>query len=351
LATLTSLAVGGPPLEFVDATSDDAVVEALKSARTRELPVFVLGGGSNVVVADEGVPGLCLRMATRGLEFAERGPEVWVTAAAGENWDEFTRLVSERGLGGVECLGGIPGSVGATPIQNVGAYGQEVSDTIVRVRAVERSSSRVVEFDHADCRFGYRDSFFKSEEGLDRYVVLSVTYRLRPGRGDKADYPELSHALGRPAAEVTPEEARRVVIGLRRRKSMVLDANDENTRSCGSFFVNPQLSVDELENVRAAVGAEAPSFRQADGRYKVPAAWLIEQAGLHKGTRHGNVGLSSKHTLAIVAHESASAADVVRFARFVRDTVKARLGVTLTPEPLFWGFAAMERGLPLASTP
>ena len=348
LGTLTTLGVGGPAQHFVEATSQAEVLDALAFARDRKLVVHPLGGGSNLVVADRGVPGLVLRLATRGLALERDDDGLRITAEAGENWDEFTRVCCEKEVAGVECLGGIPGSVGATPIQNVGAYGQEVAETIERVRVVDLETHAVRELDAQACAFGYRDSYFK-REGRGRFVVLGVTYHLRKRREQRPFYPELARALEIRGAAPDSSTIRAAVIELRRQKSMVLDATDENGRSCGSFFVNAELSAIELAFVAARSGTAPPAFEQPNGMFKVPSAWLIERAGLEKGLRRGAVGLSSKHTLSIVAHEGARASDVVEFARHVQAEVQRLFAVSLFPEPHFWGFGELAHGLPRVS--
>ncbi len=236
-----------------------------------------------------------------------------------------------------------PGRVGATPIQNVGAYGQEVAETISRVRCFDRKTDSVVEIPAAECGFRYRDSRFKSEEP-GRFLVLGVSYRLTRGGAPNVRYPELARRLGeRP----TLAETRDTVLAVRREKSMVLSVGDENARSCGSFFVNPVVDAARVAEIEAAAASgEMPRYPQPDGRVKLPAAWLIERAGFAKGTREGAVGLSTKHTLAVVAHGGARAGDVVAFARRVRRTVEQRFGVRLVPEPSFWGFSSLDDGLP-----
>lgn len=327
--------------------TSDEVHEALRFARSKDLPVYPLGGGSNLVVADAGVRGLVLALATRGIEFEAHGDDTLVHARAGENWDDLVAATVERGLAGLECLSGIPGSVGATPIQNVGAYGQEVADCIESVEVLDRATLEIRTLSNAECQFAYRDSFFK-REGADRFIVLGVSYRLIPRGAPRIAYAELKKALD--ARESAPDltEVRRTVIELRRAKSMVLDPDDENGRSCGSFFVNALVDAERLAALRAA-GFEPPAFPQADGRVKIPSAWLIERAGLDKGFRLGAAGLSSKHCLALVAHAGATADDVVTLAHFVRARVIEAFGVELTPEPQFWGFDAWDRGLPRVS--
>ncbi len=337
LAPKTTLGVGGAAAALAVARSEADVAEAVARARAQKLPLQVLGGGSNLVVSDAGVEGLTLAISLRGVEWRADGR---VTAAAGEPWDALVAASVERGLAGLECLSGIPGLVGATPIQNVGAYGQEVSERIARVRAFDRESGAVVELGNGECRFAYRDSYFKSH-APGRFVVLAVEFRLTPGGAPAVRYPELERELAaRGLREPSLADVRRVVLALRGRKSMLFDPSDENGRSCGSFFVNPIVDAALADEVGArAADPSMPRFAQADGRVKLSAAWLIERAGLEKGTRDGNVGLSTKHTLCIVAHPGARADEIVRFAARVQRTVLERFGVRLEPEPVFWGFA------------
>jgi len=297
--------------------------------------VRVLGGGSNLVIADEGVDGLILKIGLRGVTARDVPGAVEVTAAAGEPWDEFVRHTVERGWAGLECLSGIPGLVGATPIQNVGAYGQEVSDTLASVRALDRESGRIVTLAPTDCGFGYRDSLFKNRSP-GRYVVLAVTYRLRPGGAPYLGYADIAREIG--TTSPTLSTVRETVIRVRRSKSMVLDPGDSNARSCGSFFLNPIVDTAALAAIDArAAGLAMPRWPQADGRVKLSAAWLIERAGFSRGQSEGPVGLSTRHTLAIVCHDGARARDVAAFAGRVRAGVEARFGVRLQPEPIFWG--------------
>jgi UDP-N-acetylmuramate dehydrogenase len=343
LAERTTMRVGGAARYFARAESDDGAIEALRWADHHGVPVHVLGGGSNVVVSDAGVDGLVLEVAQRGIAIKDEADGAVLTAAAGEPWDALVARSVTESLAGLECLSGIPGRVGATPIQNVGAYGQEVAETISRVRCFDRKTDSVVEIPAAQCGFRYRDSRFKSEEP-GRFLVLGVSYRLTRGGAPKVRYPELARRLGEAP---TLAEARKGVLAVRREKSMVLSAEDDNVRSCGSFFVNPVVDAARVAEIEAAAASgEMPRYPQPDGRVKLPAAWLIERAGFAKGTRDGNVGLSTKHTLAVVAHGAARAGDVVAFARAVRRTVEQRFGVRLVPEPSFWGFASLDFGLP-----
>jgi UDP-N-acetylmuramate dehydrogenase len=338
LAPHCTLRVGGAARFFAEAADEAAVLEAVDWAAGRGLPVRVLGGGSNLVIADEGVDGLVLKIALRGVTTREVPGAVEVTAAAGEPWDALVRQTVEQGWAGLECLSGIPGLVGATPIQNVGAYGQEVSDTLVAVRALDREGRSVVTLGPSQCGFGYRDSLFKSG-APGRYVVLAVIYRLVPGGAPNVRYADIARALEtRGLARPSLADVRETVLTVRRSKSMVLEPGDPNARSCGSFFLNPIVDAAALAAVDArAAGLSMPRWPHPDGRVKLSAAWLIERAGFTRGQAEGPVGLSTRHTLAIVCHDGARARDVAAFARRVRAGVEARFGVRLHPEPIFWG--------------
>jgi UDP-N-acetylmuramate dehydrogenase len=347
LAELTTLELGGLVQALVEVDEERDLVEALRWAAGERLPVAVLGGGSNIVAADSGFDGVVVRMMTSGIEVrAGHGDDrVLVTASAGELWDELVEMAVAEGLGGIECLAGIPGTVGATPIQNAGAYGQEVADTIVAVRVLDRSTLEVQQLTPAQCGFGYRTSVFRQEPW--RYVVLAVTLRLVLGARGSVRYPELSRALGTATAAPDVAAVRNAVLDLRRAKSMVLDPDDENRRSVGSFFVNPVVArelADEVAERAVACGAasgcdEMPCYAAAGGRVKLSAAWLVERAGFAKGTRRGAVGISSRHALALVHHGGGTAAELVALAREIRRGVAVRFGVLMYPEPTFLGFA------------
>lgn len=343
LASHCTLGVGGVARFFAEASDEAAVLEAVAWAAGRGLPVRVLGGGSNLVIADEGVDGLVLKIALRGVTTREVPGAVAVTAAAGEPWDALVRHTVEQGWAGLECLSGIPGLVGATPIQNVGAYGQEVSDTLVAVRALDREARSVVTLGPSRCGFGYRDSLFKSG-APGRYVVLAVTYRLAPGGAPNVRYADIARELEtRGLARPSLADVRETVLTVRRSKSMVLEPGDPNARSCGSFFLNPLVDAAALAAIEArAAGLSMPRWPQPDGRVKLSAAWLIERAGFTRGQAEGPVGLSTRHTLAIVCHDGARARDVAAFARRVRAGVEARFGVRLHPEPVFWGAVSLD---------
>jgi len=328
LAPFTTLGIGGPARFFARVTS----IEELREALAFDAPIFILGGGSNLLIADEGFDGLVVRIELRGIEFRDDVVKV----AAGEPWDGFVAMAVERGLAGIECLSGIPGLTGATPIQNVGAYGQDVSETIDRVEALDRRSGAIVELTNEECRFGYRASYFKNIE-KDRYVVLSVTFRLKAGGAPSVRYPELEKYLG---GERDLRKVREAVIAIRKRKGMVLDPNDPDTRSDGSFFMNPVIAEPQYAEL-AKFAPDAVHFAANAGNVKLSAAWLIEHAGFHKGFVHGNVGLSSKHTLAVINRGGGTAREVLELVRMVQDRVRAAFGVEIHPEPNFIGFATM----------
>ena len=337
LADRCTLGVGGAARYFVDVATEAEVVEAIAWAQRRGVGLRVLGGGSNVVVPDTGVEALVIRIALRGIVTREHADTVDITAAAGEPWDDVVRVTVERGWAGVECLSGIPGLVGATPIQNVGAYGEEVSETITAVRVLDVRSGGIVVLDNAACGFGYRDSRLKSGEP-DRYIVLAVTYRLRRNGSIAVRYADLAqHLAARGISAPTVVDVRESVLAVRRTKSMVLDPDDPNRRSCGSFFTNPIVTADIANEVRVRAGVETvPRWQQADGKVKLSAAWLIERAGFTRGQRAGAVGLSTRHALAIVAHDGARASDVLAFARTIAERVRSSFGVRLVPEPVIW---------------
>ena len=337
LAPLTTLRLGGPARRVVDATSADAIVDAVRALDERGEPVLVLAGGSNVVIADGGFDGTVVLVRSRGVERSPRPDgRVELHVQAGEPWDPLVAATIDQNLAGIECLSGIPGSTGATPIQNVGAYGQEVAETVTRVRAYDRSSGRVEDLPSEACGFAYRSSAFK---GDDRHVVLSVRFALVPSRaGMPVRYAELARALGVGIGESAPLRAtREAVLRLRRAKGMVIDPADPDSLSAGSFFTNPVLTPAELEDVAARAGQAPPAWPQPDGRVKTSAAWLIERAGFQRGHRRGPVGISTKHTLALVTRDGARTDDLVALAREVAAGVRDAFGVELTPEPVFVG--------------
>lgn len=355
LAPLTTLGLGGPARWYLAAEGGEDLARALRWAREEGVAATILGGGSNVVVADAGVDGLVVRMTGRGIE-ARPGPvgTVLWTVAAGEPWDPLVERAVAEGLAGIECLSGIPGTAGATPIQNVGAYGQEVGEVVESVRVLDRATLEERDMAPEECDFGYRASLFRREP--ERFAVLAVTFRLTPGGEPAIRYPELERAVAEAAERPTLVAVRRVVLGLRRGKSMVIEEGDENRRSAGSFFVNPVLPEAEAEAlVEQAVAAgvvsdpgQVPRFAAGDGRAKLSAGWLVEHAGFTKGTRRGAVGVSSRHALALVHHGGGTTSDLLALARDIRRTVRDRFGVTLHPEPVFLGFQEPD---PLAHHP
>jgi UDP-N-acetylmuramate dehydrogenase len=341
LADHTTLRLGGPARRFVRAGTEADLIEAVRAADAGGDPLLILGGGSNLVVADQGFDGTVIQVATRGVH---RDREL-VTVAAGEDWDAVVAWTVAAGLAGLECLSGIPGRAGATPIQNVGAYGQEVADTITAVRTYDRVTGDIDTFPNDRCGFGYRTSVFKRDD-TRRHVVLSVTFRLAEQSASRPlRYPELAAALGvAPGDQVASTEVRSAVIDLRRSKGMVIDGADPDTRSVGSFFVNPVLdgpalaAVEAAARARCGTAATVPRFDAGDGLVKVPAAWLIERAGFGKGYSLGDgARISSKHTLALVNSGSASTAGLMALARQIRDGVRDTFGVSLAPEPVLVG--------------
>jgi UDP-N-acetylmuramate dehydrogenase len=331
----TTLRLGGPAKEWVRATTEADLIDAVRRCDEAGEPVLVLAGGSNVVVADEGFDGTVVEVATTGVLADHDGDDatcggVVVTVAAGEPWDAVVaRAVDSRWVG-VEALSGIPGSVGATPIQNVGAYGQEVSQTLASVRVWDRRLKGVRTFAAADCGFGYRTSRFKADPG--RHVVLEATYQFRQGElGAPVAYAELARTLGvEPGTRAPMADVRSAVHELRRGKGMVLDPDDHDTWSAGSFFTNPVLAGDQVPE-------GAPAWPQPDGLVKTSAAWLIEHAGYAKGYGEGPARLSSKHTLALTNRGDATTDDLLALARELRDGVQRRFGVTLVNEPVLVG--------------
>ena len=346
LADLTTLRLGGPAERLVDCQTEEALVEAVREADAAEQPLLVLGGGSNLVVADEGFPGTVARVLTRGIEQEEQGDMVLLRVQAGEPWDALVERCVAGGLTGIECLSGIPGLAGATPIQNVGAYGQEVGETIRSVRVHDRLNGQIEDLPPAACGFDYRTSVFKRTPG--RWVVLAVTFALRRGaRSAPVRYAELARALGLEIGETAPLQAvRDAVLELRRGKGMVLDPADPDSVSAGSFFLNPVLTVEAFERLqeRAArqlgPGIRPPRFPAGEGQVKTSAAWLVEQAGFRRG--YGNpagIAISGKHTLALTNRGGGTAAELVAMARDIAGGVRCRFGVRLEPEPVFIGLS------------
>lgn len=343
LAPQTTIGLGGPARYFVAAASEAQLRDALRAAAVRGLPVQLLGRGSNTIFADDGFPGLVVHVALHGVRLEREGDDVLATAAAGEDWDGLVLRCLQEGLQGFECLSGIPGSVGATPVQNVGAYGQDVSQTLVGLRALDRESLESVSFSSEECGFGYRESRFKGHD-TGRFLITEVTYRLRPHAPPALNYPELAReALALGVVDLAPDEAllatREAVLKLRRAKSMVYDPADPNAHSVGSFFLNPVLDEDAYRTLRERLIAhfpedppQPPSFATPHGR-KIPAAWLIERAGFGRGLRRGGVGISENHTLALVNY-GGSTKELLALAKEIQDAVERAFAVHLEPEPV-----------------
>jgi len=341
LGPLSTLGVGGAARWFVRAETLGQVGAAHAWASDRDVPLFVLGGGSNLVIADEGYKGLVLHVALTGIDMEPRPDGALVRCGAGETWDAVVESVVARGLSGVECLSGVPGTVGGTPIQNVGAYGQEVSDVIEQVDAFDRKTRRVVALSRAECGFAYRTSRFKTHD-RGRFIVCGVAFRLGVG-APRVRYPDLADELAhRGVDRPTLVDVRHSVLAVRRRKGMVLNPHDSDTRSVGSFFMNPVVSTGVRDRIAAKAGSPPPWFESGPGQVKIPAAWLIERSGIVKGYSDGAVGISTKHPLAIVNRGGAMARDVIRLALRVKRAVIDWCDIWLMPEPVFVGFEGHE---------
>jgi UDP-N-acetylmuramate dehydrogenase len=342
LAPLTTIKIGGPAKYFVEAKSVSDVQEAVAFASSRDLPLFVVGGGSNLIVADAGWPGLVLKIAVQGINrhSGDEDGKILFDAGAGESWDKFVSHAVRANCAGVECLSGIPGSVGGTPVQNVGAYGQEVSDTITSVQVLDLKDNQVRELCPEACDFGYRSSIFNTTE-RERFIVLRVTYALNPEGRPRLTYADLKrHFEGR---ETAPNlaETREAVRHIRARKGMLIVPGDPDCQSAGSFFKNPVLSESQHEDLKqraAARGLTVPSYPALETRKKVSAAWLVEHSGFAKGFGTGRVGISTRHALAIVNRGGASAAEVVALKEQIQQRVEEIWGIRLQPEPVMIGF-------------
>ncbi|PIE21793.1 MAG: UDP-N-acetylenolpyruvoylglucosamine reductase [Arachnia propionica] len=330
LADYTTLRIGGPAKRLVTATSMMQLAEIVIDCDNRGEPVLLIGGGSNLLIADEGFDGTAVLV--RPTDPVQVSSDGWVEAAAGEVWDEFVAQTIEQGWAGLAALSGIPGMAGATPVQNVGAYGAEVAQTLTRVTVLDRRDASLRFLPAAECEFGYRWSKFKREP--DRYVVMAASFKLAPAAvGEPVEYPELARELGVEVGQrVAPRKVRQAVLAVRRRKAMVLDAADHDTWSAGSFFTNPVISEAQAERLPA----EAPRYPAAQG-IKTSAAWLIQAAGFDRGYGKSAAQLSSRHVLAITNRGGASAADVVALAAEIRDGVEQRFGLRLVPEPKLVG--------------
>ncbi|HEX3986192.1 MAG TPA: UDP-N-acetylmuramate dehydrogenase [Acidobacteriaceae bacterium] len=332
LASRTTLGVGGAARWFAEVESEDALVEAVRFARERDLPFFVLGGGSNLLVADEGFPGLVAHPALRGVTQESNRFRV----AGGENWDAFVSRAVALNFGGIECLAGIPGSVGGTPVQNVGAYGQEVSGTIELVRVLDLKDLRFVELPAAACGFAYRESLFNTSE-RGRYVVTRVDYRLEAGAAPSLRYADLQRYFRDRREAPTLAETAAAVREIRHGKGMLLVEGEADCRSAGSFFKNPVVAQTLYDTIAAGRPTAPPFYPAHPGRVKIPAAWLLEQAGFHKGFALGRAGISSRHTLALVNLGGATAAEIAALRDRIVTGVEEKFGIRLEPEPVWLG--------------
>ncbi len=339
LAPLTTLEMGGAARYFCRIESEDQARGALAWARARGLPVAVLGGGSNLLIADAGWPGLVLRIAIPGIEWRESGA---ARVGAGVVWDELVEQACARGLAGLECLSGIPGSVGAAPVQNIGAYGQEVAETVTRVRALELATGDAVEWSHEECGFGYRRSCFNTRDA-GRFVITEVWFALRPGGAATLRYAELERRMRSAGQPPALSATRAMVRELRREKGMLLDPHHPERRTAGSFFKNPIVTGQQWREIARRSPVPPPHWpgegSESADQVKISAAWLIEQAGFHKGYRlppAGRVGISSRHALALINYGGATSAELWDLAQSIRDAVRRRWGVQLEPEPVVW---------------
>jgi UDP-N-acetylmuramate dehydrogenase len=344
LAPYTTLQVGGPARFFCEVESEAGIVETVSFARERGLPLFVLGGGSNLLVSDAGFDGVVMHVSA-SLPRRERrdGDGVLLEAGAGEGWDSFVRYAVDRGYAGIECLAGIPGDVGGTPVQNVGAYGQEVAETIVQVRAYDLEAGTFVDLDHAACRFGYRRSLFNAE-ARGRYIVMGVTYRLRPDGEPALRYADVRRYFAAQIDRGEKPTLRQVYDGvrsIREQKGMLTGQGGPDGRSAGSFFKNPIVASGLVGQVAQSAGClaeEVPQYPAGEGTVKLSAAWLIERAGFHKAFAMGRAAISSRHTLALVNLGGATAADLIALRDAVRASVESRFAVRLEQEPVMLGF-------------
>ena len=334
LSKYTSLRVGGPATKIVQVSTEAQIIAAIEEAG--DTPILIMGGGTNVLIADKGFEGTVIRISNNSVQAeVDACSGATLTIGAGEDWDTFVQTTIASGFAGLETLSGIPGTVGAAPIQNIGAYGHEVSEVIARVRTWDRKAGAYKTFSNSECEFSYRSSVFKKNPG--RYVIIDVTFQLRKGEMSlPITYKELASYLGvELEARALVSDVRKAVLALRAAKGMLLDSNDHDTWSAGSFFVNPILSAEAA----AKLPADAPRWVQDDGRVKTSAAWLMEHAGVKKGQIHNGAGVSSKHVLALVNTGSATAADIVDMARLARSAVKDKFGIVLEPEVQFVGLS------------
>ena len=343
LAPFTTLGVGGPARFFIQSRTETDLRDAVDFARSRSLPLFVLGGGSNLLVADAGFAGVVVRIAIKGVDESDAGAKRLFQAGAGEDWDSLVSRAVEKNCAGIECLSGIPGTVGATPVQNVGAYGQEVSDTITNVYALDLESGEISEFSNEACGFTYRTSIFNTV-ARGRFIILGVRFALEKNGAPKIEYRDLKQHFAGPGGPPSLAEVRHAVREIRRSKAMLIVEGDEDCRSAGSFFKNPIVSPERFAEVVAVAEKKGlkppPSFPAPNGEVKSPAAWLVEQSGFPRGTTRGRAGISRRHALAIVNRGGATAAEIVTLKDEIEQAVVGQFGIELRPEPVLLGFEA-----------
>jgi UDP-N-acetylmuramate dehydrogenase len=345
LAPYTTLDVGGPARFFIKARMEEQIPEALEFARARSCPVFILGGGSNIVVSDSGFSGLVLKIEILGIQFPGSDSDATISAGAGVEWDAFVQHCVNRNLAGIECLSGIPGTVGGAPIQNIGAYGEEAGEVISAVKVLDRNTGDTTEFANTDCHFAYRSSIFNTTQS-DRYVLLRVDFALRSDGIARLHYRDLQlHFSG----DTKPPDIRQIrdaILQIRKSKAMIICQDDPDSKSVGSFFRNPVLGLIAIEKMESELRArgffrsneKVPRFDMPDGKVKIPAAWLIEHAGFNKGYEYGCAAISGKHALAIINRGGAKAQDILDLMHRIQDRVNEAFHVFLKPEPVFVGF-------------
>jgi UDP-N-acetylmuramate dehydrogenase len=344
LAPYTTLGVGGPARFFVKAQSEEQILDALEFARARSCRVLILGGGSNLVVSDLGFSGLVIKIELAGIQPPGDENIGRISAAAGVEWDIFVQLCIYRNLAGIECLSGIPGTVGGAPVQNIGAYGEDVGEVIARVIVLDRDSNRIAELNNADCQFAYRSSIFNTTH-RDRYIILRVDFDLRTDCRSRIHYPDIRKRFAGSTSLPNLSDVREAVLQARRAKAMVLRDGDPDTKSVGSFFKNPVLNIDSLAALEIAARTKGflgpveniPRFPASPGKEKVPAAWLIEHAGFQKGYKYKNAGISSKHALALINRGGTTAQEILDLMRLIQSRVQEMFSVELHPEPTFVG--------------
>lgn len=338
LSTLTTIGVGGPAKYFVRIKDIESLNTALNLAKNSRIEILILGDGSNVIISDRPFEGLVLKLEIRGVERIRKSKYTSTyRVGAGVNWDDFVKFTVKNKLSGVECLSGIPGKVGAAPIQNIGAYGQEVKNVITNVEAINLKNSETVNFSNSQCRFTYRNSLF---ERKSKYIITSVDFKLAKNVFPEIKYKELSEKLNSNSSNIN--QIRKAVLELREQKSLLIDEAGSKNKSVGSFFLNPVVRKSQLKQIERAAKSQAPNWPIGKAHTKISAGWLIEQAGYKKGYKKGNVGLSKKHALVIVNKKDATAKEIIDFATDIKYLVNKKFGVNLKPEPVFIGFTKKE---------